>query len=207
VRSLERLLPPLTLLLLVLLGLCLLLAPAEMHLGHLIKLVYVHGALVWVGLMAFAAAAVLGLLALLVRRTACYHGTQAAGQAALFIWILVVLSSMAVTGLTWGQVIAWGEPRVRAMAFTLGAALVLSLVTRVVSNGGFTAFVNLLMGIAAWVVVRQVDVIRHPVNPIGASGSASIQLYYLLVVVALAGLALTLVAHLWSRAAGRGELT
>ena len=49
----------------VLLALWLVLAPAEEQLGNLIKLVYLHGALVWAGMGAFSAAGLLGLLALL----------------------------------------------------------------------------------------------------------------------------------------------
>jgi hypothetical protein len=53
------------------------------------------------------------------------------------------------------------------------------------------------MGVVPWIVVRQADVIRHPVDPIGGSGSANIQTYYLLIVLTVAGLAATLVAWLW----------
>ena len=85
------------------------LAPDEARLGNLVKLVYVHGALVWVGLVTFSVAGGLGLVALVVRRPMWYHGTWAAGLAALVIWIVYIVSAMAVTGLTWGQMIAWNE--------------------------------------------------------------------------------------------------
>jgi len=186
-----------------LLGLWLILAPAETHLGNVIKLVYVHGALVWVGLLTFSLAGLLGLVALVVRRPAWYRGTQAAATAALLIWIVYSISAMIVTGLTWGQIIAWNEPRVRATALILIAALLMALVTRFVAQRVFTAIVNILLAIVPWIIVHQADVIRHPVNPIGGSNSTAIQTYYLLIVLTVAGLALTLVAWLWLRQGGQ----
>ena len=180
-----------------LLAVCVILAPAEAQLGQLIKLVYVHGALVMVGLAAFSVAGGLGLVALVVRRRVWYNGTWAAGLAALIVWIIYILSSMAVTGLTWGQVIAWNEPRVRASALILVAAIVLAVVTRLVSQRDFTAMVNVVMGIVPWILVRRAEALRHPLDPIGSSQSASIQVFFVLIVLAVAGLALTLIAWLW----------
>jgi hypothetical protein len=197
-RLRNRFLPLIAAGLLLLLLLWLLLAPAEARLGNLVKLVYVHGALVWVGLATFSLAGALGLAALILRRPTWYRGTRAAGTAALIVWILYSVSAMAVTGLTWGQVIAWNEPRVQASGSILLAALLLAVVIRLVNQPVFTALVNLLMGIVPWLVTRQAGVIRHPVDPIGGSGSTAIQGYYTLIVVTVAGLAATLVAWLWT---------
>ncbi len=216
-----------------LLAVCVILAPAEAQLGQLIKLVYVHGALVMVGLAAFSAAGGLGLVALVARpgplarwrpgplaqagtgepgravgrdlRRTWYNGTWAAGRAALIVWIVYILSSMAVTGLTWGQVIAWDEPRVRASALILLAAVVLAVVSRLVGHRDFTAMVNVVMGIVPWILVRRAEAIRHPLDPIGGSQSASIQVFFVLIVLAVAGLALTLIAWLWLGAELREE--
>lgn len=182
----------------------LVLAPAEARLGNLVKLVYLHGALVWVGLVTFSVAGGLGLVALVVRRRFWYHGTQAAGIAALILWIAYSISAMLVTGLTWGQVFAWNEPRVRATVLILVAAGLLAIVARLVNNRDFSAGVNVVMGIVPWIVVRQADAIRHPVNPIGGSGSTAIQVYYLLIVLTVAGLAATLIAWLWVELELRG---
>jgi hypothetical protein len=184
------------------------LAPAETRLGNLVKLVYVHGALVWVGLVTFSVAGGLGVVALALRYLLSrverahvwYHGTDAAGKAALIIWTAYALSAMIVTGLTWGQVIAWNEPRVRVTGLILVAAVVLTIVTRLVAHNDFTTVVNIVMGIVPWIVVRQAEAIRHPVDPIGGSQSAAIQVYYLLIVLTVGGLAATLVAWLWARA-------
>jgi hypothetical protein len=105
---------------------------------------------------------------------------------------------MVVTGLTWGQLIAWNEPRVRATGLILVAALVLAIVARLVGHRDFTALVNLVLGVVSWVLVSQADAIRHPVDPIGGSSSAAIRTFYLLIVLSVAGLAAVLAVWLWS---------
>ena len=201
-----RILPVLALGLLLLLVLWLVLAPAEARLGQVVKLIYVHGALVWTGLLTFSLAGLLGLAALLLRyvagrsAAAWYRGSRAAGLGALLVWAVYALSAMIVTGLTWGQWIAWGEPRVRATAMILLAAVAAAVVVRLVDEPEFTALVNVALGIAPWLVVSRVEAIRHPVDPIGGSGSAAIQGFYLLILLTVVGLAATLVAWLWAGA-------
>ena len=193
----NRILPLLAVGLLVLLIVWVVLAPAEATLGSVVKLVYVHGALVWVGLLTFTLAGVLGLVALLVRRALWYEGAAAAGAAALWIWVIYSISAMAVTALTWGQLIAWNEPRVRATALILLAALLLAIVARLVGHRDFSAAMNVVMGIVPWILVLRAEAIRHPIDPIGGSGSTAMQTFYLLMVLTVAGLALVLVAWLW----------
>ena len=193
----NRILPLLAVGLLVLLIVWVVLAPAEATLGSVVKLVYVHGALVWVGLLTFTLAGVLGLVALLVRRALWYEGAAAAGAAALWIWVIYSISAMAVTALTWGQLIAWNEPRVRATALILLAALLLAIVARLVGHRDFSAAMNVVMGIVPWILVQRAEAIRHPIDPIGGSGSTAMQTFYLLMVLTVAGLALVLVAWLW----------
>ena len=131
---------------------------------------------------------------------AWYRASRAAGLAALVVWIIYAMSAILVTGLTWGQWIAWGEPRVRATAMILLAAFAAAVIVRLVDQRDFTAMVNVALGITPWIVVSRVEAIRHPVNPIGGSGSAAIQGFYLLIVLTVVGLATTLVAWLWAGA-------
>lgn len=209
----NRALPLLAVVLLALLALWVVLAPSESRLGNVVKLVFVHGALVWSGLLTFTLAGALGLIALMARHIVgsiapaarkqapvFYRGAESASLAALIVWVAYVVSSMAVTGLAWGQVVAWNEPRVRVTGLILLAALVLFVVARLVANRDFGAVVSVVMGIVPWVVVKQAGVIRHPVDPIGGSESAAIQTFYGLILLTVAGLALTLIAWLWAAA-------
>ncbi len=194
----DRILPAVIIALVLLLLVLLALSPADTRLGNIVKLAYLHGALNWAGLFTFSAAGVLGLVALVLRRPGWYRGTQAAGYAALIVWFVYIISSVLITGLTWGQWIAWNEPRVQATGLILLAAVVLAIVARLVDNRDFTAAVNLLMGIVPWIVIGQADAIRHPADPIGGSDSAAIQLFFQLIVLATVGLAVSLIAWLWT---------
>lgn len=201
----DRFVPALTLVLFLLLLGLLVLSPADTRLGNIVKVAYLHGALNWAGLFTFSIAGILGLLALLLRRPGWYRGTQAAACAALIVWTVYILSSVLVTGLTWGQWVAWNEPRVRATALILLAAVVFAMVGRLVDQRDFGAGVNLLMGILPWIVIGQADAIRHPADPIGGSDSAAIQLFFRLIMLATVGLAISLIAWLWINLELRAE--
>jgi hypothetical protein len=52
--------------------------------------------------------------------------------------------------------------------------------------------------VVPWILVRQADAIRHPVDPIGGSGSTAIQGFFFLIVVTVALLSGTLILWLWA---------
>ncbi len=191
---------PLTLLgLAVVVVVLLLLLPAEQTLGNVIKLVFFHGALVQVGLLAFAVAGLLGLAYLLRRSDALYGWLVAAQQAALLIWVLYVLSSMLVTYLAWGVAIAWTEPRVRVTAEILAAAVGFGLLAGWVGQRVFTALTNMAMGVLAWALVKGAALLQHPLNPIGASSSAAYRWLFPVLLVAVLLMALQTIRWLRAR--------
>jgi hypothetical protein len=164
--------------LLVVIGLLVCLAPAEQTLGNVAKLIYLHGALARTGLVAFGVAGLLGLAALAAPRPSLAAWCDAAGKAALAVWIVYSLSSMISTYLAWGVLIAWNEPRVVASGQVLAGALLVFGVNRFVGQPRFTAATNLLLGALAWWLTQRAAVIRHPFNPIGTSDSAAIKGFY-----------------------------
>jgi len=98
------------------------LSPAEQTLGNVVKLIYLHGALARTGLVTFGVAGLMGLAALVVRRSALAAWCDAAGKSALAFWIVYSLSSMISTYMAWGVLVAWNEPRVVASIQVLAAA-------------------------------------------------------------------------------------
>ena len=169
-------------------------SPAEQTLGQVVKLVYLHGALIRASLIGFVVAGLLGLLWLIVRKAGLLHWLVALLRATALVWIIYLLSSMVVTYLAWGVAIAWGEPRVMAtIRVTLAVAIIL-IVTEIAKLPALTAIGSLLLGIVAIVVTQSVGVIRHPIDPIGTSSSIAIRLFY-------AGIVVTTVAILGVSAA------
>jgi hypothetical protein len=183
--------------LLTLIALLVWLSPAEQTLGDVVKLIYLHGALARTGLVAFGAAGLLGLATLLVDRPSLATWCDAAGKAALAIWIVYALSSMISTYMAWGVLVAWSEPRVVASVQILAAALLIVGVNHFVAHPRFTAAANLLLGGLAWWLTQRAAIIRHPLNPIGESDSAAIKGFY--AVLLLACLLLAAFVAYWFR--------
>lgn len=178
----------------------LILSPSEKTLGDVVKLVYLHGALVRTGLLAFTAAGILGLAALIGRREGIARWSEAVGHAALVVWTVYVLSSMVVTYLAWGVAIAWSEPRVRASAHIFLGAVAFWVIAYLVQDRRATVALNAAMAALAWALVQSAGVVIHPVDPIGGSASVAIKAFYAGIVLCVILLAAELA--LWLRARG-----
>jgi len=178
----------------------LILSPSERTLGDVVKLVYLHGALVRTGLLALSVAGILGAIALITARSWAIQWGRAVGHAALMIWVLYAVSSMVVTYLAWGVAIAWDEPRFHVSAQLLLAALVFWAVTLFLTHWRVKAALNLVLGALAWILVRSAGVVIHPVDPIGGSSSVAIQTFYAGIVACVILLAFELA--LWLKLRG-----
>lgn len=179
----------------------LLLLPPEETLGPVIKLVFLHGALVAVGLIAFGVAGGLGLATLIGADERWHRWCRAAQKTALIIWVIYALSSVIVTYLAWGVAIAWNEPRVRASAQVLGASVGLLSLTAWVDERRFTGSANVIMAGLAWWLIQSAASVRHPLNPIGRSESMAFKLAF----AALVGLLLLNAVQLARWLYGREE--
>jgi hypothetical protein len=182
------------------------LMPAEKTLGQVIKIVYLHGALSRAGMLGFAAAGVLAGIYLVRPRAQLIRWAQALLVSGLGFWIAHFLVSMPATRLTWGPWIAWGEPRV-TMTLQIGAAgLIVLGVSALLKEPKFTAVAIALLALAIAIMAARTGVLRHPLDPIGTSPSATLRFTYLLLLLPLVS-GMFLIA--WRLAAGppRAEMT
>lgn len=160
--------------------------PPEQTLGAVIRVIFLHGALVQVGLLVFAAAGILGFVYLWRRDSTIYGWLVAAQRTGLLVWVVYVAASMLSTYLAWGQWIAWDEPRVRASAGVLWFAVACWLLVWWVGSPLFRALANGVLAGATWWLIKGAAIFRHPFNPIGESGSPTYRLIFAgLMVVAL----------------------
>ncbi|OQA47047.1 MAG: hypothetical protein BWY52_00396 [Chloroflexi bacterium ADurb.Bin325] len=157
--------------------------PAEKTLGQVIKIVYLHGALSRAGLVGLVAAGAAALVFLVTRRPAASAWAEGLLISGWAFWTAHFVVSMPATRLTWGPWIAWGEPRVTMTLQIIGAGLIVILVTRLIGSRLFTAAAALLLAVAVVFVAGQTGVIRHPLDPIGGSPSATLRLVYLLLLL------------------------
>ncbi len=171
-------------------GLCALLAalilvlmPQEKILGQVIKLVYLHGALSRAGMIGFWAAGIAGAAYLVRPGDSLVRWSRALLLSGWGYWTVHFLVSMPATRLTWGPWIAWGEPRVTMTLQVIAVGLIVIAVAWLLDHARFTAAVNLLLGIAILFLVERTGVLRHPLDPIGASPSSTLRLIYLLLLL------------------------
>ncbi|MEA4907783.1 MAG: hypothetical protein GYA17_22715 [Chloroflexi bacterium] len=174
------------------------LAPLERTLGTSLRLILLHGAWVWTGLLAFALAALVGLAALLGRKPGLHAWSLALGRTGLCFWLTYLPMSLAVMQISWGGFF-FDEPRWRIpFAFAVVGVLLQSGLA-LINIPAAASVANLAFGVALWSILLPAQNVLHPDSPVLGSDSLRIQLYFggVLVLTVLAGWQ---VARLWRRA-------
>ncbi len=142
-------------------GVVVALAPSERTLGQAIKLVYVHVALTWTGLLGFGLAAVLGAYVLLTQRASAARWMAAIADVALAFFGLSVLSSLLAARLTWGGVF-WSEPRLQSALSVLAVGVILRVPAAWASTPRAAALAQIgLAAFAGWFLPRT-PLVLHP---------------------------------------------
>lgn len=153
-----------------------LLSPPEATLGANVRVVYLHGAWVWSSLAAFIAAAVIGLIALLARRTSLHQWSRALGRTGLFFWITYLPISLWAMQTNWNGLFL-AEPRWRfALVFSITGILLqlgLSFLPVIWTSIGNIAYV-----IALFVVMSATENVMHPPGPMLESDFGRIQIFF-----------------------------
>ncbi len=183
-----------TLALVAVLGLLIWASPRDQTLGDVVKVIYLHGALVRVGEMAFILAGVFGVTFLATGRPAAWAWSWAIQRTALLLWLGYYLSSLATMSLAWGG-INWVEPKFVAASQTLALAAVAFAVAYVLERPRLTALINVAVGLLVVARVSLAPPVFHPANAIGESGFM-VQGYYYLIALVVAALALQLARFL-----------
>lgn len=167
------------LLTLLLLGLFTALAPLERTLGERARLVYFHGAWVWAGKIAFAAAAAAGLIGLVRRSRAWQNASLALGRTGLVFWLTYLPLSLYVQQVNWGGIF-WDEPRWKIPLMFGVVGLLLQAGLALLNDSRVSSAANLVFGVALWWMLGSITNVLHPDSPIAQSSSARIQIYFVI---------------------------
>ena len=170
------------------------LSPAEQTLGQVVKLVYLHGALIRVNLIGFVIAGLLGALWLILRRAELVRWLVSLQRTLVGAWLVYTASSIIVTYMAWGVAIAWGEPRVMATIRVTIAVVAIFLVTEIARLPALTAVGNAMLALVALLATQSAGVIRHPIDPIGGSSSVAIKVFYAGIVIVMLAIVTAVVA-------------
>ena len=148
-----------------------LIGPEEQSLGANVRIVYLHGAWVLTAEIAFLAAALAGLAAL-VMRSANWHAWSAAfGRAGIVFWVTYLPLSLWAMQSNWNGLFL-AEPRFRlAMTFAIVGVLMQAGLW-IVSLGWLTSAANVVFLVVLRVAFSTASNVMHPPpSPIFNSGN------------------------------------
>lgn len=162
--------------------------PEEKSLGASVRIVYLHGAWVLAAELAFVAAGLAGLIALITRRSAFHKWSAALGRTGIFFWITYMPLSLWAMQSNWNGLFL-AEPRFRLAAIFAVTGVLLQVGLWLVNTDWITSAANLIFIVVLRLVFSTAENIMHPPpSPIFNSGN------YVIIGFFLALIALTLLA-------------
>lgn len=146
------------------------LGPEEKSLGANVRIVYLHGAWVLAAQVAFIAAAVAGLLGLVLRRELFHAWSAALGRTGIIFWVTYLPLSMFAMQSNWNGLFL-AEPRFRlAMIFAV-TGILLQVGLWLFGIPWLTSLANIAYIITLRVIFASAQNIMHPPpSPIFSSG-------------------------------------
>ena len=152
--------------------------PEEKSLGANVRIVYLHGAWVLAAEVAFIAAALAGLLGLILRKDIFHAWSAALGRTGIVFWLTYLPLSLFAMQANWNGLFL-AEPRFRiAMIFAVTGVL-LQLGLLLFNISWLTSFANILYIITLRVVFATAQNVMHPPpSPIFNSGLWNIILFF-----------------------------
>jgi hypothetical protein len=186
----SKLKSPLTLFFLtvIVIALLALFGPEEKSLGASVRIVYLHGAWVLAAELAFVAAGLAGLIALITRRASFHKWSTALGRTGIFFWVTYLPLSLWAMQSNWNGLFL-AEPRFRLAAIFAVTGVLLQLGLWLINTDWITSAANLIFIILLRVVFSTAENIMHPPpSPIFNSGN------YVIIGFFIALILLTLVA-------------
>lgn len=145
--------------------------PEEKSLGSNVRIVYLHGAWVLTAEIAFFAAALTGLLGLLLRKDIFHTWSAALGRTGIVFWVTYLPLSLFAMEANWNGLFL-AEPRFRlAMIFAI-TGILLQVGLWIFSTAWLTSLANIIYIVVLRVIFSTAENIMHPPpSPIFNSGN------------------------------------
>lgn len=164
---------PLTLFLVTLIAIALLalLGPEEKSLGASVRIVYLHGAWVLTAEVAFLAAGLAGLVALIARRAPLHRWSAALGRTGIVFWVTYLPLSLWAMQSNWNGLFL-SEPRFRLAAIFAVTGVLLQAGLWLIATDWITSLANLLFIVVLRIIFATAENVMHPPpSPIFSSGN------------------------------------
>ncbi len=168
------------------------LSPEDKELGAVLKLIYLHGALITAGLSLFMAAGIVSIISLLRSRMK-FKLLFAIEKTAVIFWVAATIIGDVTSVFAWGGINP-GEPRFAATIIILLLSAGVYFISTSIENPKLISLLGIGMAMAVWVIMGSAGKILHPDNPFGAS-EPSIKAFFFL--ISLAFLAASVLTVRW----------
>lgn len=169
---------PQLLIVVLLIAILALFGPEEQSLGSNVRLVYLHGAWVLTAEIVFLAAALAGLLGLILRRGMFHAWSAALGRTGIIFWITYLPLSLLAMQANWNGLFL-AEPRFRlAMIFAVTGVL-LQAGLWIFNLPWLTSLANIVFIVVLRAIFATAENIMHPPpSPIFNSGNIVIIAFF-----------------------------
>jgi hypothetical protein len=168
------------------------LSPEDKVLGPVLKLIYLHGALIITGLFLFTA---LGLLSLtsLFRNSLGFSLLFAIEKTAIVFWVAATIAGNIASQLAWGGIF-WGEPRLQATIIISLISIGIYFISSASENPKTISFLGIGLAMSVWILMIRAGRIMHPDNPFSVSESS---IKYFFVIITLVFLISSILTVRW----------
>lgn len=162
--------------------------PEEKSLGANVRIVYLHGAWVLSAELAFVAAALAGLIALITRRKIFHQWSAALGRTGIIFWITYLPLSLWAMESNWNGLFL-SEPRFRLAVIFAVTGVLLQVGLWMINTDWITSAANIIFIVVLRIIFATASNVMHPPpSPIFNSGNYAIIGFFLALIL------LTLVA-------------
>ncbi len=142
-----------------------LLSPSEQVLGDAVKVVYVHGAMIWVSLMLFGLTGTLGVTQFVRASESRDSYLLAFEETATGFWFVSTVLGFFAAYITWGGII-WAEPRIWMTIVIAALSGSIYYVSRLRRNLVLNRVLAVFLALTAGGLLINAGRIFHPENPI-----------------------------------------
>jgi hypothetical protein len=148
--------------------------PEEKSLGANVRIVYLHGAWVLSAELAFVAAAVAGLIALITRREMFHRWSAALGRTGIIFWITYLPLSLWAMESNWNGLFL-SEPRFRLAVIFAVTGTLLQIGLWLINTSWITSAANIIFIVVLRIIFATASNVMHPPpSPIFNSGNYAI---------------------------------
>ena len=148
--------------------------PEEQSLGSNVRIVYLHGAWVLAAELAFLAAGLAGLIALIIKRVEFHNWSAALGRSGIVFWVTYLPLSLWAMQANWNGLFL-AEPRFRLALIFAVTGVLLQVGLWLVGMDWVTSLANAIFVIVLRVIFATADNVMHPPpSPIFNSGNYAI---------------------------------